>query len=94
MNTKEYLIGCLIEELAEVQKELVKCLRFTPDHVSLYDQNSNIARAGLEYADAIAIIEMLEAEGVVIPISAERIAEKKERTKKLMFTSRKLGALK
>ena len=62
MNTKEYLISCLIEELAEVQKELVKCLRFTPDHVSPHDQSSNIARAGLEYADAIAIIEMLEAD--------------------------------
>lgn len=94
MNTKEYLISCLIEELSEVQKELVKCLRFTPDHVSPHDQNSNITRVGLEYADAIAIIEMLEEEGVNIPISATRIAEKKERTKSLMFTSRKLGALK
>lgn len=94
MNTKEYLISCLIEELAEVQQELVKCLRFTPDHVSPHDQHSNIARAGFEYADAIAIIEMLEEEGVRIPISATRIADKKERTKKLMFTSRKLGALK
>jgi hypothetical protein len=65
MNTKEYLISCLIEELAEVQKELVKCLRFTPDHVSPHDQSSNIARAGLEYADAIAIIEMLEAEAAI-----------------------------
>lgn len=93
MNVKEYLLSCLIEELAEVQKELVKCLRFSPEHVSPHDQLSNITRVGLEYSDVIAITEMLEEEGISIPLSSERVNEKKERTKRMMFTSRKIGVL-
>lgn len=93
MNIREYLIACLVEELSEVQKELVKCLRFTPNHVSAHDNTSNIDRVSMEYADVIAVLELLAAEGVVLKADPERVADKRRRTIELMPHSQKLGAL-
>ena len=105
MNMTEYLLTCLGEELAEVQQETSKCLRFTPNHKPTAYQTTNLERLQLEVADVVAIGSMLAEEDILIGISVnrdslktaamrERFDDKVNRTMKLMHVSVELGALK
>ena len=102
MTEIEYLLCCLSEELSEVQQEIGKCLRFTPEHRPAEYPTTNIERVRLEMADVYAITRMLREKGVsvgiVLPYSleegmAERFYSKLKRTRALMEVSRKLGVL-
>jgi cytochrome c biogenesis protein ResB len=103
MNKVQYLLCCLSEELSEVQQEVGKCLRFTPDHRYSEYPNTNIEKVRLEMADVYAISIMLFDEGIDTGIEVPyqmmnsdmrlRFEEKKFRTLKLMDTSRELGVL-
>ena len=103
MNVQQYLLVCMAEELAEVQQEISKCLRFTPNHTptDIYT-TSNVERVGLEMADVYAITSLLNETGLDVGIEipermtpdlAYRFLQKKIKTVDLMKVSRKLGAL-
>lgn len=104
MTETEYLLICLSEELAEVQQEISKCLRFTPNHRPPQYSTTNIERVRLEIADVYAIVKMLHNQGVdagiYIPPASEipldqlyRMEDKICRTKRLFEVSEKLGVL-
>jgi hypothetical protein len=100
MNVREYLMLQLIEELGEVQKELSKCLRFTPDHV--YNGQSNIERARGESIEVMAIADMLRAEGIETGIcvpdkmsldDALKFSKRQEQARHFMQISADMGTL-
>ena len=93
MKTSEYLLSTMMEELAEVQQELSKCLRFTPDHRPGQDGPSNFDRANNEWNDVLALIMLLEKEGLVFRIDPSLISAKIKRLERIMEVSRRLGAL-
>ena len=85
MTQIEYLLTCLVEECAEVQKETTKILRFgTSGHhpkVSI----SNIEKLHKEYIDVIAIFDLLRDQKLIdttnIDIN-EEVEKKKKRVLK------------
>lgn len=93
MNKKEYLITCLIEELAEVQQALSKVLRFTENDRYKGNEYSNIDNVNVEWSDVITVKEMLEDEGFIIYASFERMDAKKRRLLEFMKHSEHLGVL-
>ena len=103
MNLQQYLLVCMAEELAEVQQEISKCLRFTPDHTptGIYT-TSNIERVKLEMADVYAITSLLKETGLDVGIEFPksmtpdlvlRFLQKKTKTEAFMEIYRELGAL-
>ena len=76
MNKVEYLLTCLIEECAEIQKAATKALRF-----GLNDQYKDTTPAqdiSRECCDLIAVIEMLEEEGIIEKTGTIRAIEQKK----------------
>ena len=64
LSPEKYLLQCLSEEISEVQKEISKCLRFTPDH--RLNCTSNLERLNAEYSEVITVISVLLKIGVSI----------------------------
>jgi hypothetical protein len=93
MNRQQYLLICLMEELAEVSQQASKCLRFTPEHCYKGDGHSNLDELAMEWSDLCAIMQMLKLEDVEWFHNPERLHEKTQRTEKLMKISIELGAL-
>lgn len=93
MNQREYLLVCLSEELAEMQQEIAKVLRFSPDHCPPGSITSNLERCSGEFSDVICILDLLKDAGISIKVSDTRIQEKRERTLRFMDVSRNLGTL-
>jgi hypothetical protein len=94
MNRIEYLMLCLAEELGEVQKESLKCLRFTLDKKESEDAASNFERLQTEWSEVVAIVELLNEEGIRIRTSSAVIESKKIRTEHYYELSRKFGVVK
>lgn len=102
MNKVEYLLTCLMEELAEVQQETSKCLRFTPNHCYEEYGTTNKQRVQLEFADVCAVAGLLRDEGVETYITVpddpaeyfiERYFDKMRRTEESYAIATKLGAI-
>ena len=102
MNRTEHLLACLSEELSEVQQEVSKCLRFTPNHKPDEYDSTNLERVRLEFADVFAIAWLLMDEGVDVGLSThftryteivERMHIKRLKTLRLMEVSKNLGAM-
>lgn len=93
INRKEYLILCLIEELGECQKELIKCLRFGREQFCEETNNTNFERFLTEWSDLMGIIEMLQNEGIFVVSTSEAVAKKIERTEYYMKKSINMGIL-
>ena len=102
MKTKiEYLFSCLSEEAGEIVQCVGKIERFgLGDRYK--DNMPNDVALGRELTDLIAIVEMLEEEGVQIPgfmmtplSDNMRVAieTKKEKVRKYMQYSRERGTL-
>jgi hypothetical protein len=94
MNKTEYLILCLVEELGEVQKEALKCLRFTLDNKAPGSLQSNFEKLKVEWSDVVAIVEMLHEENIKIVTNAELINSKKIRTEYFYEISKDFGVVK
>lgn len=94
MNKKEYLLICLNEELAELQQEISKCLRFTCDNVHKEKQTSNIYTANLEWSQVIAVLELLDDEGICLEHIDKEIESKKIRLNAYIEYSKSIGVIK
>jgi len=96
MNRKEHLLVILAEECNEVGQRATKALRFGVNEIQPGTSNENNAeRLKYEYNDLIAIVEILQEEGVLPPemFSREMIDKKKERVKYFLEYSKKIGTL-
>jgi hypothetical protein len=92
LNYQQYLLLCAIEELGEIQKELLKCLRFTPENDS-YDGVANIERVNAEMSDFEAICDLLKTTGLELRSNPIQIEDKKRRLKVYLNISKELGVL-
>ena len=65
MNKTEHLLACLAEECAEVQHAVAKALRFGLDDGYLGAASTNAQDIAREFADVLAVVEMLEEDGAL-----------------------------
>ena len=96
MTEQEYLIICMIEELAEVQKALSKCLRFTPGDKYQEHMLTNMEKAKQEYDEFITLAAIFQQKTKLRLISKpkELSAGLKEREKKYYHFLMRAKALK
>jgi hypothetical protein len=91
MNYREYLLNCLAEELIETSKDVMKCARFTPEHV--YDGKSNAQRVNTELSEVFAVIELLREVGISFDVNEADIEDKKRRLAEMVAISRQLKVI-
>ncbi|MCK9154586.1 MAG: hypothetical protein M0P12_00580 [Paludibacteraceae bacterium] len=99
MNKTEYLLACLSEECAEVQKNVGKALRFGLDDI---DPNTKLGTNGElileEFYHICAVVELLQEDGIIRKPSGywkrEMENDKKKRVTKFMEYSKQKGTLK
>ena len=95
MTRPEHLLTIAAEECAEVAQRISKALRFTLEEVQHGQAFSNAERIMHEYADLVAMMELLIEEELVPlkPDFRRRIHDKQEKVQKLLEYSRKCGTL-
>ena len=97
MNKVEYLLTCLSEESGETSQETAKCQRFGLNSSYPGQSITNKETLHKEILDFIAVAEMLVEEGIIeeihSPESLHLKEEKKEKVKKYMSISKKIGTL-
>lgn len=95
MNRNEHLLVILSEEACEVAKEADKCLRFGPAEVYPEIGVSNALRVVVEMHDLWAVLEMLQADGVIPAFAWDRsrLDEKKKKVERLLLHSARCGTL-
>lgn len=87
MNRLEHLMTILTEECAEVQQAVTKTLRFGLEE-GRDIETTNVERIRAELNDLIAMVEMLEVEGLnLAPDHAARKAKKEKVEKYLLYSS-------
>lgn len=92
MNRLEHLLVIFGEECNETAQETAKALRFGVDEQRDLP-TSNRERISYEFSQLMAMREMLEAEGVLIPIDTKVMQEKKAKVEKYLLYSKELGTL-
>lgn len=93
MNRSEYLLTCLTEECAEVQQAVAKALRFGLDDGYPGRDTTNAQDIASECVDILAIIELLQSEGL-IEIIGPTTSKKKMKVLHYMEYSKERGTLK
>lgn len=89
MNRTNYLLVCLIEELAEATKATSKALRFGLDEHHPNGGASNASDIAYELNDIFAIAEMLQANGNLSHVVDVRLrSEKRARVEKYLNEGR------
>lgn len=97
MNRKELLLTILAEECVETAQRVSKAIRFTPEEVEPNQsatQLSNAERIVYEFNDIVAVMEMLQDEGVLPMVyDAGAVKLKKEKIEKWLKYSYDRGTL-
>ena len=95
MNRVDQLLIVLAEEAAEVVQDTTKALRFGHTEIYQLTGQTNVERLVNELNDLTAIVEMLQADGVIPEnfIDREKIAKKKARVEHFLKYSHSLGRL-
>jgi len=97
MTRQELLLTILAEECVETAQRCSKAIRFTPEEVEpnqSITQLSNAERIVYEFNDIVAVMQMLQEEGVLPKVfNQQAIDLKKEKVEKWLLYSRKRGAL-
>lgn len=78
MKVNENLLVTAMEECAEVQQAISKCLRFGLDNYGPNDSCKNKTNVIGEFIQLTAIIEKLQADGVLPTIAEEAVKILKE----------------
>lgn len=95
MNRQEHLLTILSEECGEIAKEISKGLRFGLDDHHPTQVGTNAEKINLEYNDLVAVLEMLNDEGILeVKLDRELIKRKKERVEKYLLYAKERGTLK
>lgn len=96
MNRSEHLLVCLAEECAKVAQRVSKALRFGLDETQPGQLFSNAQRIDQELDDLIAVVVILQGEGI-LPSSPyptpDVIAAKRAKIEQFMAISREQGVL-
>lgn len=95
MNSEQYLLVCLMEELSEAAQEASKCIRFTLDHQYEEYEHTNKQKLKNELADVQAILIMLASE-CNIRLNCDmksHIRDKIAKTEMRMILSQDMGVL-
>lgn len=94
MNRTEHLLSCLAEECAEVAQRVSKALRFGLDEVQPGQPLANAERIAGELVDLLAVVGMLESEGIIeVPRDQVAINRKKDKVRTFMAYAAECGAL-
>jgi len=93
ITRQDQLLVIAGEESAEVIQELSKCLRFGPEEIYPPIGKTNADRVLDEFNDLVAVMEMLQAEGLFEQGLYDRglIAAKKLKVERHMLYSSSLG---
>lgn len=94
MNRLQYLLLLAAEEGSEVAQAATKAMRFGAQEVYKAAGLSNEARLQAEFNDILAVMEMLNEEGLVLYRNEDMIKEKKAKVEKFMQYSKDLGIVK
>ena len=92
MNLKQHLLLLLMEECSEVAQASSKCIRFTPEH-AIVDSPTNFESLVLEYNDLLAIVELLQEEGLHLERIEHLVEYKKLRLKTYIQISEDMGTI-
>jgi NTP pyrophosphatase (non-canonical NTP hydrolase) len=94
MNRTEHLLACLAEECAEVQHAVAKALRFGLNDGYPGAASTNAQDIAREFADVLAVVEMLEEAGALDrPTDTHAIERKKARVSEYMTYAEQCGTL-
>ena len=96
MNRLEHLLTILVEECAEVQQASTKTLRFGLEEgrdLSAMEYGNNVQRLRHEINDVLAMVEMLESEGLNLSPDTALIARKQAKVEKYLRYSIECGTL-
>lgn len=94
MNQTEHLLSCLAEECTEVGQRVSKALRFGLGEVQPGQPLTNAERIAGELVDLLAVVEILEEEGILdVPRDPGAIQRKKDKVRKFMVYAAECGAL-
>lgn len=93
MNLKQYLLICLMEECNEVAHAASKMLRFTENDSPVIGGITNLQNLQKEFNELIAVVELLETEGIMVLRDTNCIADKKRRLADYMHYSKLLGVI-
>lgn len=94
MNRTEHLLTTLAEECAEVAQRCSKAARFGLSEVQPGQDLTNAQRILQEWYDAIAVLQMLIADGALpVPASHESVLAKKEKVERFLVYSAQCGTL-
>lgn len=92
MNRLEHLMTILTEECAEVQQAVTKAMRFGLNE-GRDITTTNAQRLRAEVNDVIAMVEMLEAEGIDLSPDYNHRTAKKAKVEKYLLYSAECGTL-
>lgn len=92
MNRLEHLLVILGEECSELHQESCKALRFGV-HEQRDLPTSNLDRMTYEYSQLVAMLHMLQDEGVNVRLDYNIVAEKKAKVEKYLAYSHECGTL-
>ena len=92
MNTKEYFLVNLIEELSELIKASSKVLRFSPDHKYEKYEKTNIENFKEEMLDVMALITLV-CQKHRIPILEKDIEAAVDKKITMFERAKKIGTI-
>jgi NTP pyrophosphatase (non-canonical NTP hydrolase) len=93
MDRKDHYYTCLNEEAGEVIQAACKCMRFSEEDGYPNTDRTNISDLTKELNDVLAVIELLQEEGVVFNglFDRDQIEAKKKKVKEWLEHSKKMG---
>lgn len=92
MTEQEHVLSCLIEECAEVIKEVTKIQRFGLDDG--YKGKLNSKTLNEELNDLMGVIDMLSDYNIKVDITDEAMEAKQAKVKKFIEYAYKVGTIK
>jgi len=94
MNKREYLLVCLMEECAEVQKAASKALRFGLKDGNPSSNFTNAEDLENEISDFVSVANILAAEGaIILDANNDELIRKKDKVNRYMEYSKEQGTL-